>query len=191
MSRENALTKSDTETRVRDILGKIRALPFPRSLLLYPSSISRFLASHREAEYRRVTRERRRCSRTCNSWAEFLPIYERRNRKPWRTCGVLLHQPTAIVEWYPLLDCSYGPFVGGIIEIVRGSVNSSDHWRGNILRGFPDFVSLLCSRSIEELRRFDYVRPEIRFISNVMYLMMKISLVVKVKYVLLLEKKIS
>lgn len=41
MSRENALTKSDTETRVRDILGKF-APPFVilRSLFIHPQSLA-------------------------------------------------------------------------------------------------------------------------------------------------------
>lgn len=51
--------------------GKTSPLPSPSYFPLYPSSISRFLASRREAEYRRLTRERRRCSRTCNSGLNF------------------------------------------------------------------------------------------------------------------------
>lgn len=51
--------------------GKIRPSLCHPKVSLYPSSISRFLASHWEAEYRRLTRERRRCSRTCNSELNF------------------------------------------------------------------------------------------------------------------------
>ena len=51
--------------------------------------------------------------------------------------------PCFDVESHPLLGCSYAAFVDGIIEIVRGSVNSSGHCR-EIKRGHSrGFLGLL------------------------------------------------
>lgn len=135
MSRENALTKSDTETRVRDILGKPHPyLRHPTSLFIHPQS----LASLPVVGRRNIAglREKGVDVREPAIPGWISTIYNRRNRNPAEHAASFYINPPPSSNDIHCWTALMVRLVGGIIEIVRGPVNSSDHCGGNILRGF-------------------------------------------------------
>lgn len=81
-------------------------------------------------------------------------IYNRRNRNPAEHAASFYINPPPSSNDIHCWTALMVRLVGGIIEIVRGSVNSSDHCGENILRGFSGGLFLLCFRLIE-LRWFE------------------------------------
>lgn len=133
MSRESALTRSHRHrnscprrpTKIHRYLCHSMS-PWAGFILTIP--ISSFLASHPEGRSIAGLREKGVDIRepAIPLGISTRPIYSERNRNPAEHAASF-YINLCHVESYPLLGCSYATFVGGIIEIVRGSVNSSGH----------------------------------------------------------------